>query len=109
MAVANNHKDICIDLLIGADFYRRFVTGNIKSGKTGHVGTQTTLRWVLNGSAKIKATTSSVNVINTSHVLHVSKVNVNVNQENNIHETEAQLSNLTVKGKVRSPTSMEVR
>ena len=40
--------------------------GNIKRGKTGPAGIQTTIVWVLNGSAEIKATTPSVNVINTS-------------------------------------------
>ena len=71
--------------------------------------------------------TSSVNVINTSHVLHISKVNVNINQEHNIHETDAQsqkcwesesvtetslkknLSEYYQRSKVRSPTSMEIK
>lgn len=34
--------------------------------------------------------TSSVNVMNTSHVLHISKVNANINQENSFNKTDAQ-------------------
>ena len=91
MADANNHKDMVIDLLMWANFYWRFVMGNIKRGKTGPAGIQATIVWVLNGSAEIKATTPSVNVINTSHILHISKVNVNINQENSTHEIDPQL------------------
>ena len=80
-----------IDLLMWANFYWRFVMGNIIRGKTGPAGIQTTIGWVLNGSAEIKATTPSVNVINTSHVLHISKVDVNINQENSTHEIDPQL------------------
>ena len=39
-----------IDILIGADYYWDFVTGNIRRGNSGPVAVETILGWVISGT-----------------------------------------------------------
>ena len=48
---------------------------------------QTTLGCVLNGSVKIKTTSSSLNLVHASHVIHIKKISVNIKQDKSICET----------------------
>ena len=60
-----------IDMLIGSDFYWRFVTGEILRGKEGPVGINTSLGWVLTGPTDfVSSQESTVNLI-TTHTLRV--------------------------------------
>lgn len=69
----NGESGIEIDMLIGADFYWKFFTGNVKQGEIGGpVASETRLGWVLSGPMPSSRSNplSSVNLVST-HVLKI--------------------------------------
>ena len=51
-----------MDMLIGSDFYRDFVTGEIIHGQSGPVAVRTTWGWVLSGPAGMMGQDSAVSL-----------------------------------------------
>ena len=67
-------NDVEVDILIGADYYWKFVTGTIKRGnKPGPVAVLTRLGWVLSGTVIQERQRSPVCTtnLNTTHVLRI--------------------------------------
>ena len=67
-------NDVEVDILIGADYYWKFVTGTIKRGnKPGPVAVLTRLGWVLSGPVIQERQRSPVCTtnLNTTHVLRI--------------------------------------
>ena len=62
-----------VDLLIGSDFYWKFLTGEIRRGKVGPVAMKTKVGWVLSGPVVCHESTSQAASTNfvTSHVMHL--------------------------------------
>ena len=69
-ASVNKDQTLRVDLLIGADFYWEFLTGNNVRGDDRLEAIETTLGWVLSGSTGVSDPTLSLNV----HMLHVEGV-----------------------------------
>ena len=66
----DGHSELKIDVLIGADIYWKFITGETIRGKGGPVALNTVLGWVLSGtldSKDIHVTTNHV----SNHVLKI--------------------------------------
>ena len=61
-----------VDLLIGSDFYWKFLTGEIRWGEVGPVAMKTKVGWVLSGPVCQESTSqaASTNFV-TSHVMHL--------------------------------------
>ena len=59
-----------VDLLIGVDYYWRFVTGDIRRGEGGPVAIRTRLGWVLSGATAMQAD-STAHTYLTTHVLRI--------------------------------------
>ena len=69
-----NNLDSQIDVLIRADHYWDFMTGEVKHGSKGPVAIKTILGWVLNGTFQSQSSSqTSVNLCN-SHVLKISAI-----------------------------------
>ena len=69
-----NNSDSQIDVLIGADHYWNFMTGEVKRGSKGPVAIKTILGWVLNGTFQLQSSSqTSVNLCD-SHVLKISAI-----------------------------------
>ena len=69
-----NNSDSQIDVLIGADHYWDFMTGEVKRGSKGPVAIKTILGWVLNGTFQLQSSSqTSVNLCD-SHVLKMSTI-----------------------------------
>ena len=67
-----HNSDSQIDVLIGADQYWDFMTGEVKRGSKGPVAIKTILGWVLNGTFQLQSSSqTSVNLCD-SHVLKIS-------------------------------------
>ena len=61
-----------VDILIGADYYWDFVSGNIKRRNSAQVAVETVLDWVLSGAYEFRnGITTAVNLSST-HVLKIS-------------------------------------
>ena len=61
-----------VDILIGADYYWDFVSGNIKRRNSAQVAVETVLDWVLSGAYEYRnGITTAVNLSST-HVLKIS-------------------------------------
>ena len=58
-----------VDLLVGADYYWKLVTGNVCRGEDGPTAVHTKLGWVLSGPSAFNSEDSSVN-LSVTHVLH---------------------------------------
>ena len=73
---SDGESGIKIDVLIGADFYWKFFTGNIRQGEIGGpVASETRLGWVLSGPMPSSKSNllSSVNLVST-HVLKIQSM-----------------------------------
>ena len=69
-----HNSDSQIDVLIGADQYWDFMTGEVKRGSKGPVAIKTILGWVLNGTFQLQSSSqTSVNLCD-SHVLKMSTI-----------------------------------
>ena len=69
-----NNSDSQIDVLIRADHYWDFMTGEVKHGSKGPVAIKTILGWVLNGTFQSQSCSqTSANLCN-SHVLKISAI-----------------------------------
>ena len=69
-----NNSDSQIDVLIGAEHYWDFMTGEVKRGSEDPAAVKTILRWVLNGTFQSQSSCqTSVNLCN-SHVLKISAI-----------------------------------
>ena len=67
-----NNSNSQIGVLIGADHYWDFMTGEVKRGSKGPVAIKIILGWVLNGTFQSQSSSqTSVNLCN-SHVLRIS-------------------------------------
>ena len=64
-----NSSDREIDLLIGADYYHEFVTGDIIKGSAGPVATSSKLGWLLSGNAAVVSTDTRCNNVNSVLVI----------------------------------------
>ena len=61
-----------VDLLIGSDFYWKFLTGEIRQGEVGPVAMKTKVGWVLSGPVCQASALQAANTnIVTSHVMHL--------------------------------------
>ena len=60
------------DILIGANYYRYFVSGNIKHGNSVPVTVETILGWVLSGTYEFKSNVSATIKLSSTHVLEIS-------------------------------------
>ena len=62
-----------VDLLIGSEFYWKFLTGEIRRGEVGPVAMKTKVGWVLLGPVACQESTSKAASTNfvTSHVMHL--------------------------------------
>ena len=50
-----DQENSSVDILIGSDYYWTFMTGNIVRGERGPVAIESTLGWVLSGTAATKS------------------------------------------------------
>ena len=67
---SSNSKFNCnVDILIGADYYWDFVSGNIKRGNSGPVAVETILGWVLSGTYEFQNNISATVNLSSTHVL----------------------------------------
>ena len=66
-----------VDLLIGADFYWEFVTGETVRGSEGPVAIKTTLGWVLSGPTGVAEPKKSVVSLVNAHTLRVEGITNN--------------------------------
>ena len=67
----NGSSDLKIDVLIGGNFYWKFMTGEVKSGNSGPVAMGTVLGWVLSGAFEEGRNSASTNFVQ-SHVLKIT-------------------------------------
>ena len=68
-----------ISILIGADYYWDFVSGNIRRGNSGPGAVETILGWVLSGTYEFENSISATVNLSSIHVLKISV------QENDIN------------------------
>lgn len=81
---SNGQESLKVDVLIGADHYRRLATGHMKRCEDGLIAVETQLGWVLSGpvpKAKQHKTTSSFLM---THTLHISTT---MNETETLNET----------------------
>ena len=64
-------SEMCVDLLIGADYFWNLTTGRTVRGKSGPVAIHTKLGWVLSGPTPFTGASSQSTSLITSHTLHV--------------------------------------
>ena len=69
---------VSVDVLIGADYYWSFFTGNIiKKDPSGPVALETKLGWVLSGPAVCPTSTKSCTVnLSSTHVLKIESTEI---------------------------------
>ena len=73
---ADGNEELSIDILIGADHYYRFVSGEmVKDGPKKPVALKTTLGWVLSGSMEGSRDPSSTNVVTIHTLLAIEQPN----------------------------------
>ena len=67
-----------VDILIGADFYWCFVTGEIRRGEKGPVAIHTTLGWILSGPAGASDDMQGISMsFVTTHTLRIDDKVIN--------------------------------
>ena len=68
-------------ILVGADYYWDFVSGNIRRGNSGPVAVETILGWVLSGTCEFESNISDTVNLSSTHVLKifVQKSDINYN------------------------------
>ena len=69
-----NNSDSQIDVLIGADHYWNFMTGEVKRGSKGPVAIKTILGWVLNGTFQLQSFIQTCVDLCDSYVLKISAI-----------------------------------
>ena len=69
-----NNSDSQIDVLIGADHYWNFMTGEVKRGSKGPVAIKTILGWVLNGTFQLQSSIQTCVDLCDSYVLKISAI-----------------------------------
>ena len=93
--------DVEVDILIGADYYWKFVTGTTKRGsKPGPVAVLTRLGWVLSGpviQGTQKEPSCSIN-LNATHVLRIDAEQVMSNPTDHLHNQLEKLWDLETLG-----------
>ena len=62
-------SELHIDILIGGNFYWRFMKGDVRKGTSGPVAINTILGWVLSGPCDWSQNYSTSNFVSSSHVL----------------------------------------
>ena len=60
-----------VDLLVGADYYWKIVTGNVCRGEGGPTAIHTKLGWVLSGPSSQGNSENSLVNLSVTHVLHI--------------------------------------
>ena len=70
-----------VDILIGADYYWHFVSGNIKRGNSGPVAVETILGRVLSGTYEFKNNISATVNLSSTHVLKISVQESDINYD----------------------------
>ena len=60
------------DILIGVNYYRYFVSGNIKHGNSVPVTAETILGWILSGTYEFKSNVYATIKLSSTHVLEIS-------------------------------------
>ena len=94
-------SDMEVDVLIGADYYWKFITGKIKrGGKPGPVAVLTRLGWVLSGpviQGNQKTLSCSVN-LNATHVLRIDAEAAVTDPADNLHSQLQKLWDLETLG-----------
>ena len=68
-----------VDILIGADYYWDFVSGNIRRGNSGPVAIEIILGWVLSGTCEFENNISATVNLSSTHVLKISFQESNIN------------------------------
>ena len=93
--------DVEVDILIGADYYWKFVTGTTKRGsKPGPVAVLTRLGWVLSGpviQGTQKEPSCSIN-LNTTHILRIDAEPVMSNPTDHLNNQLEKLWDLETLG-----------
>ena len=93
--------DVEVDVLIGADYYWKFVTGTTKrSGKPGPVAVLTRLGWVLSGPViqENQGCPSCSTNLNATHVLRVDTKPIASNTTDRLHKQLEKLWDLETLG-----------
>ena len=66
-----------IDMLVGSDFYWRFVTGEVLRGEEGPVAIQTTLGWILSGPVEFPGIQDPAVSLVATHTLNADGIVTN--------------------------------
>ncbi len=74
LADISKEETLEVDVLIGSDFYWKFVTGETIRGSSGPVAIKTTLGWVLSGPARMPVQPGATATLMTTHTLRVEGV-----------------------------------
>ena len=76
--VCDTSDSVSVDVLIGADYYWSFFTGNIMKGDPyGPVALETNLGWVLSGPTMCSTLTRSCTVnLSSTHVLKIGSTEI---------------------------------
>ena len=79
---SSNSKFNCnVAILIGADYYWDFVSGNIKCGNSGPSAVETILGWVLSGTYEFENNISAMANLSSTHVLKISVQESDINYD----------------------------
>ena len=70
-----------VDILIGADYYWDFVSGNIRRGNSGSGAVETILGWVLSGTYEFENNISATVNLSSTHVLKISVQESDINYD----------------------------
>ena len=70
-----------VDILIGADYYWHFLSGNIRRGNSGPVAAETILGWVLSRTYEFENNISATVNLSSTHVLKTSVQEININYD----------------------------
>ena len=91
---------VSVDVLIGADYYWSFFTGNIiKRDPSGPVALETKLGWVLSGPAVCPTSTKSCTVnLSSTHVLKIESTEIS-DMKDDLQKLILGLRNFGDKGK----------
>ena len=71
-----------VDILIGADYFWEFVSGNIKRGNSGRIAVEAILDWVLSGTYKFKNNISATVNLSSTQILKMSVQESDINYDN---------------------------
>ena len=97
----SNSSDVEVDILIGADYYWKFITGTTKRGaKPGPVAVLTKLGWVLSGPViqENQRNPSCTTNLNATHVLRIDAEPVMINSTDSLYNQLEKLWDLETLG-----------